>query len=118
MKFIKVATVSEFGQRPVKSVRLLGRPVAIIKEKDGSFRAMEAGCKHQNADLTKGTIHEGIATCPWHGWKYDLRTGECIWGSDARLRHYHCKVENDNILISLHPIEKDIGEEEVFVPFE
>ena len=105
MKFIKAAKVEDFAGRTLKSIRILGRPVAIIKEADGSFRAMEAGCKHQNADITKGTIVGGIVTCPWHGWQYDLKTGACVSGGKTPLRAYACKVEDGDIMISLHPLE-------------
>ena len=117
-KYIKVATVGEFVQRSIKSVRVLGKPVAIIKDSDGMFRAMEAGCKHQNADITRGAVKDGIATCPWHGWQYDLRTGECVSGGTAPLRPYGCKVEGENILITLQPQETGSVSESSFVPFE
>jgi nitrite reductase/ring-hydroxylating ferredoxin subunit len=108
IKYIKVAKVEEFSDCNLRSVRIMGRPVAIFKDDNGGFRAMEAGCKHQNADITKGAIVDDIATCSWHGWKYDLRTGECLWGSDQKLRPYKCKVENGSIFISISPTEESM----------
>lgn len=116
-QMIKAAKVSDFADRCVKSVRILGRHVAIIRNKDGSFRAMEGGCKHQNADLTTGQVKDGIVTCSWHGWQYDIESGECIRGGKAPLRSYECVVEGENILISLHPKNPD-SDSAAFVPFE
>lgn len=108
IKFVKAATVEDFAERTVKSVRILGKPVAILREADGTFRAMEAGCKHQNADITQGQIVNDVATCPRHGWQYDLKTGKCLAGGTGVLRPYACKVENGAVLISLFPLETDV----------
>ncbi|MFA7691933.1 MAG: Rieske (2Fe-2S) protein [Candidatus Hydrogenedentes bacterium] len=111
IQFVKVAKKADFAGRKLMSVRILGRPVALIQEDDGTIRAMEAGCKHQNADLTKGTVKNGILTCPWHGWQYELETGRCVSGGTARLRAYACKVEGDDIFISLRPEDTDFSSE-------
>ena len=89
MQFVKIGKVSEFEIIKIKSFSLLGKKVGVIKRDDGSFYAIEVGCKHQGADLTNGTIQDGVATCPRHGWKYDLETGEEVWkmsgGGDIQI---------------------------------
>lgn len=113
MDFIRLAKVKDFERTHVRSYKLLARHVGIFKRRDGSFYAMEVSCKHQNADLTTGPIRDGIATCPRHGWKYNLRTGECVYGaSKAPLRRYRLKVEGGNIFVSLHPLPEGVSEEE------
>jgi nitrite reductase/ring-hydroxylating ferredoxin subunit len=50
----------------------------LLRRKERQFTAMELICAHQGARL--GEEHIGpnlIATCPRHGWQYDLRTGRC-----------------------------------------
>ncbi len=105
MNPIRLTRVEDFGEKNPRSFRILGRHVGVFRETDGSFRAMEIGCRHQNADLTQGVIKDNIVTCTWHGWQYDLRTGECLRGSGSRLRHYACKVEDGHIWISAGPLE-------------
>jgi nitrite reductase/ring-hydroxylating ferredoxin subunit len=105
MKPIRLIRVEEFGEKTLRSFRILGRHVGVFRAADGSFRAMEMGCRHQNADLTQGFIKDHVVTCNWHGWQYDLRTGECLHGSGGRLRHYECSVQDGHIWISAQPIE-------------
>lgn len=105
MNPIRLTHVDDFGEKNLRSFRILGRHVGVFREADGAFRAMEIGCRHQNADLSKGDIKEHVVTCTWHGWQYDLRTGECLRGSTSRLRHYVCKVEDGFIWISARPVE-------------
>jgi len=103
MQFVKVARIADFPESGIKSFRILGKPVAIIRRDDGSFRAMEAACKHQLADITTGHIENNVATCPRHGWKYDLSTGECLYGGTAPLRPHGCKVDGEYIYVTLQP---------------
>jgi len=111
LEFIRIAKIQDFAHTRCKSYKIMARAVGVFKEADGSFRAMEVGCKHELADLTTGRIKGDEVTCPWHGWRYNLRTGECLWGGTARLRPYACKVEGDNIYISLHPISAETENE-------
>ena len=105
MNPIRLTHIDNFGENNLRSFRILGRHVGVFREAGGSFRAMEIGCRHQNADLSKGDIKDHVVTCTWHGWQYDLRTGECLRGSASHLRHYTCKVEDGFIWISAQPVE-------------
>lgn len=105
MEFIKVAVIDDFKTKNIKSLSVLGKKVGIFKRDDGSFYAIETGCKHQGADLLKGKIESGTATCPRHGWEYDLETGECTNHDSLKLRKYDVKIEGDDIKISLTPMD-------------
>jgi len=105
LELVRLAKVGDFDRVPRKSFRLLGRPVGIFKDSSGDFYAMEVGCKHQNVNLLEGIIDKNIVTCPAHGWRYDLSTGECIWGSKVCLRRHHLEVRGEDIYISLRPVE-------------
>ena len=112
MDYVKVAKVADFENCRIKSFKLLARPVAVVKEPDGSFYAIQAGCKHQNADLTAGRIKGDLVVCPWHGWRYNLRTGECLWGSEAKLLRHGLRVDGDDIYVSIRPAEQAPPQEE------
>jgi nitrite reductase/ring-hydroxylating ferredoxin subunit len=104
--FVKIAKVSDFERKRVRSYRVLARPVAIFREPDGGFFAVEASCKHQNADLTTGRVDGYKVTCPRHGWEYDVRTGECLNHRSAPLRRYEVKVEGEDIYVSIRPVSE------------
>jgi nitrite reductase/ring-hydroxylating ferredoxin subunit len=50
----------------------------------------QAFCPHLGGPLFQGTLHGDSVTCPWHLWRFDLRSGarvdpECpAEGPDAR----------------------------------
>lgn len=104
MDYIEVATVDEFTNQRIKTVTIFGTKVGIIKGQNSEFYAIEAGCKHQGADITRGTISGDVATCPRHGWKYNLVTGECLNHNSAKLRKYGLKIEGNVIKITAKPL--------------
>ena len=41
--------------------------------------AVEAWCPHLDGPLWEGSTAQGEIACPWHGWRFSLRTGACVW---------------------------------------
>jgi nitrite reductase/ring-hydroxylating ferredoxin subunit len=39
--------------------------------------------------------------CPWHGYEYDLKTGECIGNRKLKLKNYKVAVREGNIYVSV-----------------
>jgi len=68
---------------------------------DGEIRAVENRCLHVGNPLDDGAVSEGCVTCPWHGWRYDLRTGEhlTMFGRRRGLKTYPVRVEDDQVLV-------------------
>jgi phenylpropionate dioxygenase-like ring-hydroxylating dioxygenase large terminal subunit len=103
--FFKVGKESAFTPGRIHTVTLLGRKIGIVRDPDGTLRAMEVTCRHQNADLTQGRRDGDVVTCPRHGWQYDLRTGDCLTEPWARLRRFDLQVVDGEVLVSPAPRE-------------
>ena len=75
-KETKVGRVSELPPGMVKGA---GRYA--VGNADGELFAVTRRCRHLYADLAEGSIDEaGCLVCPWHGSKYDVRTGRMVLG--------------------------------------
>ena len=47
----------------------------------GDYFAVTRVCRHLGADLARGTIDaKGCLVCPWHGSRYDVKTGRMVRG--------------------------------------
>ncbi len=112
MQFIKLAKVGDFAETRIKSFQVLGKFIAIVREPDGSFYATEIACKHNNADLTTGRFEGDVVTCSRHGWKYNIRTGECFNQHSTPLRRHALKREGEDLLVSMTPVEPEAPEED------
>ena len=43
---------------------------------DGEFHVLDGICPHAGGPLGKGQLDGAIVTCPWHGWQFDVLTGQ------------------------------------------
>lgn len=50
---------------------------------DGSMHLVPLFCPHQGLPLDAEPDAAGILACPWHGYRFDVRTGRCISGQAA-----------------------------------
>src|SRR5664279_4013464 len=74
------------------TVRVDGKQLALFLH-DGAVHACNNRCPHEGYPLVEGALDaDGLLTCHWHNWKFDLKTGANHYGGD-RLRIYPVKVE-------------------------
>jgi nitrite reductase/ring-hydroxylating ferredoxin subunit len=60
-------------------------------------------CPHQHFSMIhEGEVSEGIVTCPMHGWRFDLRTGQSV-NNSGRLKWYRTKVIGDEVWVEEKP---------------
>lgn len=65
----------------------------------GEVFATQAECPHRAGPLADGLTGNGVVVCPFHAWRFDLRTGEPLLG-ECSLRVYPARVsESGEILV-------------------
>lgn len=78
----------------------LGSEKILIFLVNGAPVATAARCPHAHGPLHQGEVCGTVLTCPWHGWSFDLVTGECEEDPELLLTRYAVQVEGDDILVS------------------
>ncbi len=101
MPFTKVASRADFTDRSVKRVEVGDRSIMIIRL-GGEYRALDATCTHEDADLSRGILMGRTIVCPLHLSRFSVDTGE-VENPPATepLLRYGLKVEGDDILVEL-----------------
>lgn len=66
---------------------------------DGALYAVENFCPHRGAPLAEGALCGATVECELHGWRFDLRTGECLTRAGAPVETYEVVVEDGAIKI-------------------
>jgi 3-phenylpropionate/trans-cinnamate dioxygenase ferredoxin subunit len=95
-----VASVDEIPPGERKIVEIAGRSIGVFNV-HGEFYALRNRCPHQGGPLCTGPVggfvsssgpgeyhltrHGEILRCPWHGWEFDIRTGQS-WFDPTRVR--------------------------------
>ena len=99
--FVKVATTGEIPPGITRKVETSGQEILIINL-DGQYYAINNICTHVGGPLDEGRLEHDEVVCPWHGSRFDVKTGE-VRGGPARLpeQKYEVKVEGDDILIKI-----------------
>lgn len=77
---------------------LLGSDVIAVFRREGRLYAVDGICAHQGGPIAKGSLDRKCVTCPWHGWQYDISTGENLLTKRKMLRTFgvrevHGKIE-------------------------
>ncbi len=111
-----VGTVDDIPPGERKIVEIGGRSVGVFNV-NGEYFAVLNRCPHQGGSLCSGR-QSGVVTssrpgeyvtsraneiirCPWHGWEFDLRTGQSWFDPRAvRVRRYDVTVEPGALLVS------------------
>jgi len=67
---------------------------------DKEIFAVDELCPHRAGPLSEGSCEGHSIVCPWHGAKFDLRSGNVISGPAPRgLRTYKICLENGRVYV-------------------
>ena len=68
-----------------------------------SIQAFENRCAHQGLPLERGFFdaEAGTITCPWHGFRFDCLSGECLTAPQAQLMTIPVRVTNRTVEVKL-----------------
>jgi nitrite reductase/ring-hydroxylating ferredoxin subunit len=70
---------------------------------EGELWTVENACIHIGSPLDDGAVEDRILTCPWHGWRYDLTTGQHLtaFGRRAGLRTFRTRAAGDEVEVEI-----------------
>jgi 3-phenylpropionate/trans-cinnamate dioxygenase ferredoxin subunit len=108
MEYVKVANKVELPSNKMIMVIVGGKEV-LLANVDGSYYAIANKCTHLGGSLVKGSLDGSIVTCPKHGARFDVKTGQAV--ADAKIgfmkmsvkneENYSVKVEGTDILVGI-----------------
>jgi nitrite reductase/ring-hydroxylating ferredoxin subunit len=108
----------ELAPGQMKPAQLGPIRVVVVRAEDGSLHALAAKCLHQGGPLELGKLYEHTVTtedvgeyvmdagreilkCPWHGYEYDIRTGQTVFDETRCLQTFISREEGDQITVEL-----------------
>ncbi len=104
-KAVRVGTLDELKAKGYIVVSL-DRPVAVFYH-EGEVFAVDNRCPHMGFPLHRGTVQDGILTCPWHHARFDLSSG-CtfdLWADDVPT--FPVEVRDGEVFVLLPPTEAE-----------
>lgn len=98
--FVPVARTADIAPGQAKQVQAGGRKIAIVNVA-GRFHAVNDECPHFGGPMALGKVDGAKLSCPWHGWTFDVTTGENVHSPILALKCFEVKVEGDEILVKV-----------------
>jgi nitrite reductase (NADH) small subunit len=95
---VRVARVDEIPPGTGKTVLVGMQPVALFNDA-GRIHAYDGVCLHRGGPVGDGDVEDGIVTCPWHGWQYDVATGANVLDTAVCLRRHKVRVEGGAVFV-------------------
>jgi len=114
-----VGKASEFKDGDRRIVFVGDTEIGIFKDR-GEFHAYSNYCLHQGGPACEGMIIAAVEervmpdktsrglyfsdtethfVCPWHGYEYDIKTGECVSDRKLKLRRYKVVQKGDEVYV-------------------
>jgi nitrite reductase/ring-hydroxylating ferredoxin subunit len=81
---LELGSLADLRSRLPLVVEMAGRPWRIVAL-DGDLAVHSTVCPHRLGPLEDATVEDGVVECPWHRYRFDLRTGRSCDGRSLRL---------------------------------
>ena len=98
-RFKPVARVDEIHPGTLACVKVDDVELALARV-DGEVYAVQGHCLHLQGPLCEGRLEGHVLSCPWHGWQYDIRTGENEFDRAIKLETYDVQVEDGEVRVA------------------
>jgi len=96
---VPVARFEDFAPGSVRHVKIGKRDIVVARVDDEVF-ALSNLCRHAFGPLSDGFTDGYMLTCPWHGWRYDVRTGTTDH-PDAHVSTFPAFVRNGEVFVTV-----------------
>jgi 3-phenylpropionate/trans-cinnamate dioxygenase ferredoxin subunit len=108
MEFVEVLETSQLPEGQMTKVIVQGKEL-LLTCVDGAYFAIANKCTHLGGSLSRGELDGSVVTCPRHGARFNVKTGENV--RDAKIamikmqvkdiESYQVKVEGNKILVGV-----------------
>lgn len=113
--WFRVAYSQDLAAGEVLPLRYFGRELVLLRGDDGRAHVLDAFCPHLGAHLGfGGRLEQGALRCPFHGWRFDPSSGDCVEvpyakkiPPRARIRPWRVAEKNGLVLVHHHAQNED-----------
>ena len=100
MGFVAAAKLKDVKEGEGKTVSVGDQEIALFNVQ-GKIHATTNTCAHRGGPLGEGMLDGDVVTCPWHGWKFNVKTGVSPVNPAASVKSFKTKVVGDEIQVEV-----------------
>ncbi len=98
-EWVRAVAVDDIADGGGRSFAYLDKRIALFRTPRGVF-ACDNRCPHQGYALVRGDVKDGVLTCAWHNWKFELGSGTCRYGGE-NIRTYPVRITDGQVFIDV-----------------
>ncbi len=96
--YVTVAQVDQIPPGTCRTVEVEGIYLALCNV-NGIFLAVDNTCPHAGGPLGEGSLDGDVLECPWHGWRFNVRTGERPENREIRVACVEVRIQAANVQV-------------------
>ncbi len=100
MRRVKVAAAGDLAAGQGTVVEAAGKALALFNV-DGTYYAIDNTCPHRGGPLGEGDLDGSVVTCPWHAWRWDVRSGANLNNPAVRVACFPVIIEQDTVYVEV-----------------
>jgi nitrite reductase/ring-hydroxylating ferredoxin subunit len=101
MPLVTIAKTADFPAGAAVQLEVNGRKLAVFNC-DGVFYALEDVCPHRGAPLSEGMVAGEEVECPWHGARFNLKTGAHLCPPAAKgVATFRTQIVGDEVQVEV-----------------
>lgn len=97
-KLVAVTTLKSLPEGKATLVKQGKRRLACVRVA-GAVHVLEDACPHEGHPLSMGLVRDGVLTCPWHNWNFELASGRCVFGGES-ARRIDAEVHDGEVFVA------------------
>ena len=100
MAFVRTAKTNEITPGTIREFQVEGKAIALANV-EGKYYAINNTCLHRGGPLGQGTMSGTVVTCPWHGWQFDVTTGQVFPHGGMNVDCYPVEIHDDEVYVDV-----------------
>lgn len=97
----EILVIGPANELALPALVTLSRRDFVVNQIADEWLAYAARCPHQMGPLIESPVVEGEVRCPWHGFTFNVRTGDCTSGAACQLTESPIVAVDDNGVLML-----------------
>ena len=100
-QWVKVARQGDIEPGRAVVVELNRKKIAVFFV-NNAYYAVDDTCSHASGPLSEGEVNGLEVTCPWHGAKFNIQSGQALEEPACdNIQSYPLKMEGQDILLEI-----------------
>jgi nitrite reductase [NAD(P)H] small subunit len=95
-----ICSLTDIPRLGARVVNIDGEVIAVFRTADDKVFALHDKCPHKGGPLSQGIVAGTSVTCPMHGWKIGLDSGEAQEPDVGRTPCLAVKLEHGEVWLS------------------